>query len=314
MKWGIRIVVLAVLIGGALFVWKQSRPQPLNVISEDSCAWFTPSAVGNMLVEYFYLTNSKNAIDEKIARRCDCDKQIENDILREFYSKLVWERQPDLIDYSSIPPSAWNQINDDGSEKANYLQFWQHVRPSVRAFYEKNIQRIEIPYPIVHFRCSDSPFIRNNEMHLVKVSTVKWIADKIKAKGFSKVIMLNCQGHQLKGKSSQKSCIKYADFYVEQLKNNGLEVELQCNEMFKDFAMMIYSPLLVSLNSSSFSFIAGISKNPNDYVSCNMGAERDGVYYFQTNADWAIDHNQPVLHKDVARYGKVADVIDMLNK
>jgi hypothetical protein len=309
-------VLFSVLVIGAVVLgvmeYKKLKENPES--PEHPCSWYKPKALGNRLIENFYLTASSMSNLEELNQRCECDKLISNGKFRKFYKNLAWERKDHLIAYNSSAESAWNQIDENGNEKANYLEFWQTMRPVVKDFYQKNIKSIKIEYPIVHFRCSDAPLVRNPDMHLVKVASVKWMADKIKERGYSKVIMLSCNGFRRIGKESQKACDSYTEFYVETLKSYGIEVEVQCNDTFKDLALMIYSPLLVSLNASSFAFIAGVSKDPQNYIACNMGSERNGQYSMQTAADWILDHNAPLLHKDVKDYYDTDSVIKQLQE
>ena len=62
----------------------------------------------------------------------------------------------------------------------------------------------------------------------------------------------------------------------------ALKVQKQCHTIVKDLALMIQTPLLVALNSSSYSFIAGIAKDPQDFVSCNFRTEHDGKFLTHT--------------------------------
>jgi hypothetical protein len=268
------------------------------------------NALGNRLAGYFYFTNTAECSDKKLAKECRCNAKAKNLELKNFYNKLNCKRQNKIIDYKSEPESSWHSLNDDGSQKLNYLKFWQTIRPEIQEIYQKNIKKSAMLYPVVHFRCSDTPFMKHLHYHLTKTSTVVWMIEKIKERGFSKIILLNCSGHR----NSANNCTTYVDFYIDLFKSHDLEVELQCNSIFEDFTLMFYSPLLVSLNTSSFSFMAGIAKDPQDYISCNMGLEIDGQYFLQTQADWILDSSVPLLHKDVKDYNNSSDVIEKLQK
>ena len=135
------------------------------------------------------------------------------------------------------------------------------------------------------------------------------MAEQIKSRGYDKLIILSCNNHRT---LDQSSCAKYIEFYSELFSKFDIKVETQCNSILKDFALMVYSPLLVSLNASSYSFMAGIAKNPQDYISCNMGLENQGKYVLQENVDWVLDNRAPLLHKDVKDYNNTDEVIALL--
>jgi len=289
-------IPLALLIG--ILIYIANKPSATN-------------SLGNRLAEYFYYINTSVASNEKLSQEQQRNIRNKESDLRKFYKKLDWTRQKEIVNYHSEPRGSWNQINSDGNRKLNYLAYWQSIRPFVHSVYEKNIDKVSAEYPVIHFRCSDIPFMKYEYYHLTKATSVKWMADKIKERGFAKAILLSCNEHLT---LDQKSCAQYVDFYIDLFNSYGIEIEKQCNTIFKDFAMMVYSPLLVSLNSSSFAFMAGISKNPRDYVSCNMGMEYHGVYVLQTEADWLLDPREPLLHKNVEDYHQVEEVIKELNK
>lgn len=270
-----------------------------------------PTPMGNKLVSYFYYINTHT--NEYLIEEHKNDMRIlKNSALSEFYSKLQWQPQDNVINFKSEPRAAWQQLNQDGTHKENFLEFWQTVRLQSRKLYHSNITYNSIEVPVVHFRCSDSPFNKHNRYHMTKASTVQWMAEQIRKRGFTELIILNCNDH---GSLDQNSCAKYVNFYTQIFNESGISVSEQCNSVIQDFAMMVYTPLLVTLNASSLSFMAGISKDPQDYISCNMGLEKtDGEYVLQTQADWILSNDKPILHKDVADYNDTEDVIKRLLK
>jgi len=277
----------------------------------DPCLSVRTNALGNRLSEYFYFTNTARASDRKLKREKSCNAKTLDHELNNFYSKLNWVRQDTLIDYKSNPEAEWSQL-DDASAKPNFLAYWQTIRPQARSLYERNIRDPGSIYPVIHFRCSDIPFVRHYHYHLIKASSARWMTEKIKERGFDKVVFLNCHRHN--NLDVHGSCAKYVNFYLNLFRASGIEVETQCNTIFKDFALMVYSPLLVSLSPSSFAFMAGISKDPQDYMSCNMGIEINGQYFEQTSADWILAPAAPLLHKDIEDYHNAEEVVDKLSK
>jgi len=300
-----KIALIFLLIFVALIVFDKIQTSQHKLVNPPKT---DTSALGNRLSQYFYVINTKP--DDNIAQEHqEHVESIINPELKSFYNSLVWSPNRELSSYKSKHDSTWNQINNDGSKKDNYLKYWQTIRSSMHRVYQQKISKIAVEYPVLHFRCSDSPFNKHINYHMPKASRVKWMAQQIRARGYSKAILISCNQHR---SMDQNSCAVYIDFYTKILADAGIELEKQCNSIYQDFAMMVHSPLLVSMSASSFSFMAGVAKNPQDYISCNMGLEKDGKYIRQTAADWILDTQEPLLHKDVADYNNTADVITKL--
>lgn len=269
--------------------------------------FISTSPFGNVLSEYFYYI-SQLCDNDALIHRSNISFTYDPDV-RNFYESLNWRLKVDPVDYQSDPRATWNQVNMDGSLKPNFLKYWQNIRPVMREVFEATLPAIEVQYPVLHFRCSDSPFNKHNQYHMTKGSSIAWMAKQIKNRGYDRVTLLSCNQHR---SLDQNSCQKYIDFYAEIFNNEGVSVEVQCNNIIQDFAMMVYSPILVTINASSFSFMAGISKDPHNYISCNMGIEINDRYYLQSEADWILDPQQPLLHKYVTDYNDTQDVINKL--
>lgn len=264
--------------------------------------------IGNVLSAYFYFL-SKNDKTIFTTQKMLAQTDIAPD-LRQFYQRLTWYRTIKIINFDSDGKSAWNQIDYDGNYKPNYLQFWQSLRPVIQKIYAKSVPKIRVTDAVVHFRCSDIPFIKDEHYHLSSSATTRWMAQQIKERGYNTVILLNCNAHH---KSDYNSCTKYVNFYKDIFTKAGLIVQIQCSSILNDFATMVHSPLLVSLNPGSFSFMAGIAKDPHDYISCNMGMEQNGKYILQTEADWILDRHAPLLHTEVVDYHDAETVMLQLH-
>lgn len=264
--------------------------------------------LGNVLSAYFY---NKHTATPNLYTNYELHLAKVTDYkLKKFYKQLDWHNKGTQIDFTSDIDATWQMYTQKGVAKLNYMQYWQTIRPQMQDFYTKTITPLQVKSPVVHFRCSDAPFVEHPLYHLTKATTVNWIIANIKERGFNDVIMLSCNKHR---RVKNNPCSDYLKFYVGLFNQAGIKVTTQCHDVYKDFAMMVHSPLLVSLNESSFAFIAGIAKDPNDYISCNFGREHEGSYLEHTEADWLMSANAPLLHKDVANYFDVAAVLTQLN-
>lgn len=267
------------------------------------------SPVGNVLSSYFYKIHSNTKEDIASAYEHHF-RTLTDPELKKLYQALNWDQQRASIDYQSARDTTWQLYNEDGSIRTNYLEYWQAVRPTLREFFTNNIQPTQIYIPVVHFRCSDAPFVAHPMYHLTKADTVNWMAKQIKARGFNKVIMLSCNRHR---RLKNNTCAKLADYYADIFKSNDIKVQKQCHSIVKDLALMIQTPLLVALNASSYSFIAGIAKDPEDFISCNLGREHEGKYLMHTQGDWIQDTSEPLLHSQVDDYYDVNKILSKLN-
>lgn len=267
------------------------------------------SPLGNVLATYFYYIAAKPD-PELLAIHTQMVNHMVTSELQTFYQSLDWSTKVPLIEYDSSPRSAWHELDAKGNPKANYLLYWSSLRSFMQQIYVANLPPIDIQHPVVHFRCSDSPFNKHNEYHIPKASSVTWMAQQIKKRGYNKITMLSCNSHR---SLDQNSCQKYSEYYAQIFSDAGIEVQTQCNSILFDFALMVHSPVLVALNASSFSFMAGVAKDPNNFISCNMGKEIKGKYYLQTNADWVLDPAEPLLHSQVKDYNNTKDVIAKLH-
>jgi len=225
--------------------------------------------LGNVLSTYFYYTGSgHNHKNVEVIRKLSAtyaDAEI-----KELLDKLDWEKPPRDLKYSSPPAASFNPIQlrknkpRKTAAKKNYAAFWSEMRPEVRAFYEENIPIKDVEKPVIHFRCSDSPFNKHPYYHLTPRASVEWMAEAIIERGYKSAILLNCNKHY---SNNDDPCRKYAEFYTSIFENKGIDIEQHCGSVLEDFALMVYSPLLVGMGTSSFSFMAGISKKPNSSLS-----------------------------------------------
>lgn len=269
-------------------------------------------ALGNYLQGYFYYRLSAHATqqDPNVYMRMHKGRAKTNELNR-FYAKLSWRREPNQVNFLSDWDTTW-QAYDGREIRDNYLNYWQRVRQVAKQEYDASLPKVEINIPVIHFRCSDAPFIKHSMYHLTKKTSVEWMAAQVKGRGYTKAILLNCSKNHYS--LDKDSCSKYVDFYKEIFTAAGVEIIVQCGSQLQDFSAMYNSPLLVSLNQSTFSFMAGIAKDPSDYISCNIGYEGSDGYMLMSReqADWVLDQQVPLLHAQVADYNDPNSVIQQL--
>jgi hypothetical protein len=261
----------------------------------------TGNALGNRFAEYFYYTWKNDKLG--LFKNRILSRMTKNDELKTIYNKLINNDikliKNKKIIYDSYGDNSWHPNNK------NYTLYIKNIRPYVNKVYKKIFDKMDIKYPVVHFRCSDIPMNqvgkRISYYHIPKLESILWISKKIKERNYKKIIFLTCDNHR-SVKNNKKTCNNLSNSYINMFKNQNIDVKIQCESILYDFATMIYSPLLISLNASSFSLMAGISKNPNDYITTNMGVEVDGKYKLQKEGDWTIYPKEPYLHKNIKDY------------
>ena len=176
--------------------------------------------------------------------------------------------------------------------------------------YKKLIQNVSNTI-IIHFRCSDIPFNKHKSYHLPTINNLQFMINQIKNSN-ELFELTTCYDHAATDQS-KSACKKYVEFYtknIQSLLGKKLKI-ITCEDTMITFIKMVYCKKLVSLNSSSFSFMAGISKDPKDYISNNLGKEIKN-FIPQHEGDWIYDKECPLLHNLVDSYYDVENVIKML--
>jgi hypothetical protein len=149
--------------------------------------------------------------------------------------------------------------------------FWMAMRPVVHriletAFHDTGISmktKDQVDCPVIHFRCSDVPFVKNMHYHFVRYAfyrdclaeAKKTLSSNGSVSG-DRVLLLSCHAHNSSPEYMNK-CRIYKASLIEYLeKSLGLQVMTRCGTPVQDFATMFYAPLVLSAGSS-FSFMSG---------------------------------------------------------
>ena len=208
-----------------------------------------------------------------------------------------------------------------------YMPFWSVNRQILNRFYSTYLEKTNVELPVIHFRCSDIPFNRHKSYHIPKKNMIIWVANILKEKNMNKAIFLTCNKH-LSSSNEKQLCSKIKDIYIELFKNEGISLIPTCNYVRTDLAVMFYSPLLISLNNSSFSFSIGISKPADQFITSNMGEESCNAKTFCSTRsvdatqsskmkyhlndknifDWTYFHEQPLLHIELKDYYNIDEI------
>jgi hypothetical protein len=278
----------------------------ISIFTNNYVMIFSPDKnIGNMLSEYYYnVIMYKYKLTLPVIKKDEMSEFLYNITKNTDTSIQKLPLSGDIIINNNIFWGKWLERGDP-----NFGNFWKYARPIIKDSYTKSIPYEHIGFPVIHFRCSDIPFIRYSIYHLQKAKFIDWVIDIIESRGFSTVIWLNCNSHL----SSSNNCKDINDIYIKKFEQRGISVVAKCGTIIQDFATMVNSPLLVSLNPSSYSFMAGVSKEPDNYVSCNMGQEKNGTYVSQTRGDWLFSNEIPLLHSEVKDYYNTVVLEKLIN-
>jgi hypothetical protein len=275
--------------------------------------------MGNYLVIYFYLMGKsflegnnfyykhKNFdfikdLPSKVKLNVDIrNKLIENNFT---IDELVKEEKKIIL------VAMWTIINKRRE------QFWLIMKPQIHSILDKTLRKNnlykKIDCPVIHFRCSDIPFIRNGYYFFQKYKFFKDSLNEIKKKlniNYKKVILLSCNFHKSTDLNSEK-CNIYAESLKTYLENLGYIVDVKCSSNLEDFATIFYAPAIIS-TCSSFSFMSGFF---SDGLFISEGHYASGSNIKCNDCgDW-LKNGYSIEHHDVMDYYDTDSVIKMLKE
>jgi hypothetical protein len=186
--------------------------------------------------------SSKNTFIDSFPKRIPFNEEI--------YNKL---KHIDYEKYTKILSVVF--WNSDSKEKQMIHSI---MKPYMHKIFDETYTKLNLNknhyYPIIHFRCADTPFNKHGLYYFQKYDYFKNI---LKKHNFNKIIILSCTEH-LSNEQNKNSCEKYVNLLKEQLKEYNPEIK--CGTNVDDFVSMFYAPLVIS-TQSSFSFMSGYFGN-----------------------------------------------------
>ena len=288
--------------------------------------------IGNFLSDYFTqiglsFLNQKDHVFKEIYCRYAITQPIENikdiNFVKHFPTTIPYRK--DIYDEMVKSGLTYDNVRESfdkfyfGYGQSTWVifdktheSFWKCMKPFVnetlKAAFEKTNIRPTVEYPVIHFRCSDAPFIRNPNYLLQKYSFFKHALDKITektGKKFDKVIISFCNGH-LSDMNDQKACNIYYDSLSNYLNSIGYKTIQKCSTNVEDFASMFFAPAVIS-TCSSFSFMSGFF---SDGIFISEGHYTDK--YVCDNCDEWLLHGYSIQHSEVENYHDTDSVIQKL--
>lgn len=191
----------------------------------------------------------------------------------------------------------WRLFRNDDAFIKNHPQH-NLLYDSMQKILAPTFQRA-LPIPsyapaVIFVRCSDSPFNRHPEYHLLGMSWIRFVASSLQWNGHSNAHLVSCPYHN--GHNIQESRM-YIDWYRAAFEEMGIRVTLQCGTVTEDFAFLVHAPELHG-NESSFLWLASCGRNAPTTI-CGKGF---------LHPEWILDHDA------VPDYTDVPAVISMLSR
>ena len=179
----------------------------------------------------------------------------DNDLCKSTYDKFV-ENGVTYENTRFLFTGEWFIKND------NHMKFWICMKPLVHsildeAFKKTGVNKL-IDTPIIHFRCSDIPFIKHSMYHLYKYEFYKRALQDIIDKtgvNYNKVKILYSNSHQ-SNEEYGNACDKYTSSLKKYLEDLNYDVEVYTNSDIEDFADMFYAPAVIA-GCGSYTFMSG---------------------------------------------------------
>jgi len=161
---------------------------------------------------------------------------------------------------------------------------------------------------VVHFRCSDVPFVRHPTYVLLPRSYFAFAAEKIRAFGGAKrVVLLSCATlhrsdvHPKVASLAKSKCPGYARVIAGWVGAS----ETRCIRGVRDSVAALLGAHSVVSTGGSFSFVAGVSRGDGRFISPSLAgsiALRD-VASLASEVPWVMyPHNDVISHRCAGDY------------
>lgn len=200
-------------------------------------------------------------------------------------------------------------MKDDKNEK-----IWIAMKPLIQPIFDnaflKSDLKKHVDYPVIHFRCADTPFSKHFQYHFQKYEFYKNALEEItkKIKKYDKVIISYCNTHG-SDKQKQEKCDVYLNSLENYLQSIGYESIVKCQSNLDDFATLYYAPAVIS-TGSSYSFMSGYFGKG---VFISGGHQNEDSNEIDGIGNW-LYKGYNVMHSEVPDYYDTDNVIKILSK
>lgn len=312
------IIIFAVLLLILLILWIHFTYRNYRK-NQESFTNFASIGFGNVLCFYF----TQIGISFYEGKNFELDKEFvelydKNEFTKHLprYLELDIDIQNKLL---SIKPDDFEKnlkmdIIGNWSISTNTLHsFWSSMKPLVQKIYIGIFKKINLEkniiYPVIHYRCSDVPFIKSPHYKLQKYNFYKDAIQILKNKGIAnKKVYILYNNKYGSNNENQVSCDNYMKNFQYFLQSITVDSEIRVGTEIEDFSVLFYAPAVIS-TGSSFSFMSGFFGNGIFISSGHSSTNNDKSNC--TNCDWLID-NYSVEHTEIDTYNDVETVEKIL--
>jgi len=261
--------------------------------------------IGNLICDYYY-----NYV-MCILQKKDFEWFSDNEFIKLFPKKIIFNEdiynklKEKKIEYETYKDhhslSFWNNKTNEQKIIHEIMQPYMYNIFNT-AFVNSNL-KTKVDYPIIHFRCADTPFMKHQDYYFQNYNYFKKGMEEIKQKvKFDKIVILSCSTHQ-STVGIQKACATYSHLLKEAL--NEYKVEIQCGNIVEDFVKMFYAPAVIS-TISSFSYMSGFFGGGVFIIPSSITNNRE--------IDELDSHYKGfnILHDSVSDYHNIDEVYKLL--
>ena len=220
---------------------------------------YPSGGLGNILSVFYnsMIYNYKNNLDHNYELNKTFDNRTHYINLYNSFNECTFTMDqlnlfPNRVKYDDI----WN------IKKHSTQKYWYNIKlevnNSLKAF-TKDIKENKLhDYPILHFRCSDVPFVKHKDYCFVKYIFYKLCHDKLKHK-YDKWYIMWDNSHLSNTNNTKLSTLYFKDLknYLE--KELHLEIiHIKKNNQYEDFKLLYNNPVVIQGGcGGSFSFFGG---------------------------------------------------------
>ena len=294
------LAVLLILI--SIYIYKINIYESYNNVNTD---------IGNVLSAYY----CKLIIS--ILKKEDFIYSNDNEFISSFPKYIKWNEELynelnmnniSLSDIEEIPDISFWTVTDVKYEKIHNI-----MKPTIHKIFDDTFTNLNlnkmVNYPIIHFRCADTPFIKHYHYYFQKYSYFEKAIKDIESKigEFTNITILVNFNHRSSYKNKE-TCSKYLNKLQEIINqfDKKYNINIESNSNVDDFVSMFYAPAVIS-TISSFSFMSGFFGS-GIYIQPNMSIDNNEVCLDCVNPykGYNIPHNK------VNDYHNVDDVYKLL--
>lgn len=287
------IMIILIILGLSIPYWEENNGDIGNYLSV-YCIHIASAFLQKRDFKFTY-------IDKPFLKHLPLYIKFNQDI----YDKLK-EEDFTYIKFNLFFKQAYWHVLNNRREK-----FWLIMKPLMNQIIDDTLKKSglykKVQYPVIHFRCSDIPFIRHSQYKLQKYTFYKDSLDEIKKQSginYNTVILLTSTVHRSNIKNKE-AC----EIYLQSLKNYiesiGYNVIIQSKSKEEDFATLFYAPVVIS-PGSSFSFMSGFFNN-GIFIS-------EGHESMCTNCGKWLVSGYSIDHNKVNNYYDTSNVITLLKE